>query len=89
MQAASTEALPTTELQRIAEELGAVQDPKERARLLISYADELPPMPKEAKIMKNRVMGCTAQVNSLSAPPPWYVTPLHACFPHAPCLDAS
>jgi sulfur transfer protein SufE len=46
----------------MAEELGAAQDPKARIKTLIGYSTTLEGLPQEDKVMKNRVMGCTAQV---------------------------
>lgn len=46
----------------MAEELGAAQDPKARIKTLIGYSATLEGLPQEDKVMKNRVMGCTAQV---------------------------
>ena len=80
---ATVEDMPTEAMQKIAKELGAAEGPKERIKVLLSLAETMPVMPEEAKTMRNRVMGCTAQVCSF---PPCH----HACMPRinaAPPLD--
>lgn len=47
---------------RAAAELQAAGDAISRSRILLQYAQSLPPMPEGARIDANRVMGCTAQV---------------------------
>eukprot|EP00873_Tetraselmis_striata_P011837 jgi/Tetstr1/432101/TSEL_021572.t1 len=54
--------LPTAALQEIAAELDAAADPKQRIKTLVAYGAQLEGLPEEAKVMRNRVMGCTAQV---------------------------
>lgn len=39
----------------------ATDDAKQRLRLLLEYARQLPPFPEEFKVPENRVMGCSAQ----------------------------
>lgn len=52
----------TLGLDHIAHEFSALSEPKDRSRLLLKYAKDLPHLPKECKTLENRVMGCTAQV---------------------------
>ena len=49
-------------MERVAQELQAAADAKERTRLLLGYAKRLPHFPEAARRDANRVMGCTAQV---------------------------
>ncbi|GAB4820689.1 hypothetical protein N2152v2_007735 [Parachlorella kessleri] len=49
-------------MERLAQELQAAADAKERTRLLLGYAKRLPQFPEAARRDANRVMGCTAQV---------------------------
>lgn len=46
----------------IAADFQAAPGPKERAGLLLKYADRLPHLPADQRTDANRVMGCTAQV---------------------------
>ena len=54
-----------TELGRIAAEFQAASGPKDRAGLLLKFADRLPHLPAEQHTNANRVMGCTAQVSAM------------------------
>lgn len=49
-------------MELFAAELQAAADPRERSRLLLSYAATLAPLAPADKRDANRVMGCTAQV---------------------------
>ena len=51
-----------TEFGRIAAEFQAASGAKDRAGLLLKFADRLPHLPAEQRTNANRVMGCTAQV---------------------------
>lgn len=46
----------------IAAEFQQASGPKERAGLLLKYAERLPHLPADKRTDANRVMGCTAQV---------------------------
>lgn len=46
----------------IAADFQAASGPKERAGLLLKYAERLPHLPAELQTNANRVMGCSAQV---------------------------
>ena len=53
---------PSPAMERAAAELAAAPDAAARSRLLLRFAQALPPMPQGARCDANRVMGCTAQV---------------------------
>lgn len=47
--------------QAVAAQFSGLADPKERYRLLLSFAKQLPVLPESERRPENRVMGCTAQ----------------------------
>ena len=53
--------LPTPRLAALAAEFTALPEGPERYKLLLQYANALPPFPAAARSLENRVMGCTSQ----------------------------
>lgn len=53
---------PSSRLDAAVAEFAVIPEPQERLKLLLEYAEQLKPLPAEAKTDANRVMGCTAQV---------------------------
>ncbi len=54
-------SLPSS-IQHIADEFQAMSDPKQRYKLLLKYAKQLPVLDASNKVATNRVMGCTSEV---------------------------
>jgi quinolinate synthase len=53
---------PQLRLRRLVEEFASLPEPLDRVKLLLEYATSLPFFPASARVLSNRVMGCTAQV---------------------------
>ena len=49
-------------VQRIVNEFQSVSDAKERYKLVLRYAKQLPALDESCKVAPNRVMGCTSEV---------------------------
>ncbi|KAJ1685766.1 hypothetical protein LUZ63_017156 [Rhynchospora breviuscula] len=53
---------PQLRLRRLVDEFVSLEEPLDRVKLLLEYATSLPFFPASARVLSNRVMGCTAQV---------------------------
>lgn len=53
-------------LEKIVEKFKRHQNPKQKYEQLLWYAKKLAPMPEEAKIQENKVLGCVSQVYIIS-----------------------